>query len=179
MIGGVLLMYKILDVGCGNNKHPRAIGIDKSENTQADIIHDLNNFPWPLEDSSFDEIICNDVLEHLDNIIKVMEEIHRIGKAGAIVQIRVPHFSSSNSFNDITHKHLFGIQSFDGFLGENFTQAHYYSTKRFKKLSVKITFGKLYKLIGILANINPQRYEKYFAFIFPAGNIEFKFTVLK
>ena len=32
---------KILDVGCGQNKYPGAIGIDSNPRTSADVIHDL------------------------------------------------------------------------------------------------------------------------------------------
>jgi hypothetical protein len=41
-----------------------------------DIIHNLNIFPYPLEDESFDEIYIDNTLEHLDNVIGVMEEVH-------------------------------------------------------------------------------------------------------
>jgi ubiquinone/menaquinone biosynthesis C-methylase UbiE len=169
---------KILDVGCGDNKTKGAIGIDINPNTQADIIHDLNKIPWPFNDNEFDEIICNDVLEHLDDIFSVMEEIHRICKPNGIVKIRVPHFSSSTNYGDLTHRHLFSTKSFDGFSSESNMYYHYTKVK-FKKIDCKIRFGKLYKILEWLVNTNPERYERYFAFIFPAGNIEFKFMVLK
>jgi predicted SAM-dependent methyltransferase len=167
-----------LDVGCGNSKHPGCIGIDKIKNTQADIVHDLDQYPWPIEDNTYDEIICNDVLEHLDNVVKALEELHRIGKKCAVIKIRVPHFSNYNGFSDITHKHTFGVQSLDGFVGKSFTQSHY-SEKRFELLSIQLTFGKLYKLVGMIANKYQLRYERYFAFIFPAGNIEFQLKIIK
>jgi len=46
---------KILDVGCGNAKTAHAIGIDSNPTTQADVIHDLNVYPWPIESNSFGE----------------------------------------------------------------------------------------------------------------------------
>jgi len=169
---------KILDVGCGNKKTVGAIGIDISSNTQADVVHNLNEFPWPFEDNTFDEIICNDVLEHLDDVLRIMEELHRIGKPNAIVKIRIPHFTSHSSYSDITHKHQFGLMSFDGFCGKSYTQSHY-SEKRFKMISRKIQFGKLYKFVGLFANMYPEKYERYFAFVFPAGNIEFILQIEK
>jgi hypothetical protein len=42
---------KILDVGCGKNKRKGAIGIDIDPNSDADVIHDLNIFPWPFNDN--------------------------------------------------------------------------------------------------------------------------------
>ena len=169
---------KVLDVGCGNNKTKEAIGIDISPNTQADIIHNLNKFPYPFNNNEFDKIICNDILEHLDNVITVMEELYRIAKPNAIIKIRVPHFSDNNAYGDLTHKHFFNTQSFDYFTMDKFQ--HRYSTKiKLKKLNTKIYFPKLYKWIEFLANWWPKKYERYFAFIFSAGNIEFQFMVVK
>jgi len=45
---------KILDVGCGTNKHPGAIGLDYNPRTGADVIHDLNEVPYPFPDDEFD-----------------------------------------------------------------------------------------------------------------------------
>ena len=66
---------KILDLGCGKRKHKGAIGIDSEKDSAADIIHDLNKFSYPFKNNTFDLIYCYDILEHLDNIIKVIEEL--------------------------------------------------------------------------------------------------------
>lgn len=55
---------EILDLGCGTRKREGAIGVDKIPSV-ADILHDLDCFPYPFEDSSFDEIHLDNVLEHL------------------------------------------------------------------------------------------------------------------
>jgi ubiquinone/menaquinone biosynthesis C-methylase UbiE len=106
---------KILDVGCGMAKHTGSIGIDWIKGPNVDIVHDLNIFPWPIEDNTFDEIICQDTIQLFDNVIKIMEEIHRVGKPGAILKIRTPHFSHPNSFRDPMHKWHFTIDTFDYF----------------------------------------------------------------
>src|SRR5215217_7443611 len=85
----------LLDVGCGSNKHQGAIGIDRSGATDADIVHDLDAMPWPLADASFDEIVLQDVLEHLRDPYAVFAELHRVARRGARVHLRTPHFSSS------------------------------------------------------------------------------------
>jgi len=63
----------ILDVGCGTAKINGAIGIDRAKLPGVDIVHDLNDLPWPFENDSFDEVYMNDIIEHLDDTIKVME----------------------------------------------------------------------------------------------------------
>ena len=52
----------ILDFGCGNRKRPGSIGIDVNPRTDADVVHDLNVFPYPFADSSFDEVYADNVI---------------------------------------------------------------------------------------------------------------------
>ena len=47
---------KILYLGCGNKKREGAVGVDFNDRTKADVIHDLNIFPYPFEEASFDVI---------------------------------------------------------------------------------------------------------------------------
>jgi SAM-dependent methyltransferase len=107
---------KILDIGCGNRKKEGAVGLDLSPDSQADIIHDLNSFPYPLPSHEFDRIYCLDVLEHLKDVIRTMEEVHRLSRKGAEVFIRVPHFTSTLTYGDPTHRHFFNTQSLDFFV---------------------------------------------------------------
>ena len=58
---------KILDLGCGKAKKSNALGIDINPDTDADVIHDLNVFPYPFPDNEFGVVHCDSILEHLDN----------------------------------------------------------------------------------------------------------------
>lgn len=84
---------EILDIGCGSAKTPGAVGLDISPDTDADIVHNLDELPYPIEDASFDQILMQDVIEHVREPIKVLEELHRIARPGARIQLRTPHFS--------------------------------------------------------------------------------------
>ena len=70
----------VLDVGCGQNKWPGAIGLDISPDTAADVVADLNEFPYPLEDGRFDQILCQDVIEHVREPLRFLSELHRVAK---------------------------------------------------------------------------------------------------
>ena len=179
----------ILDVGCGNNKRKNAIGIDSNSNTQADVVHDLDVFPYPFPDNQFEEIYLTNCIEHLNDIVKVMEELHRIGKLGCTITIEAPYFSGQDAFSDPTHKHFFTSRTFDYFTGD-FPEFSFYSSKaRFKKLGFKIDFWKIHKLGGIrlqnyiglgwLANRCTGFYEKFLAFIFPAQSIRYSLKIIK
>ena len=85
---------KILDLGCGKKKRQGSIGVDYSDRHDADIIHNLNLFPYPFADNSIDKVYLDNVLEHLDDPMAVMAEVHRICKNGAEIKVIVPYFRS-------------------------------------------------------------------------------------
>ena len=107
---------KILDIGCGRNKLKGAIGVDLLNFEGVDVVWDLNKFPYPFPDDEFDEIYCNHVLEHLDNVVATMKELYRIGKNKCKIFIRVPHASCSfTTWSDPTHRRAFTSGSFNYF----------------------------------------------------------------
>jgi SAM-dependent methyltransferase len=167
----------VLDVGCGSKKHPGAIGIDRSADTQADIVHDLDVVPWPLEDDRFDEILLQDVIEHLRDPYAVFAELHRVARPGARVLLRTPHFSSALAYSDPTHVHYFSAAAIRALAEPGF--AHY-SAARFSVVSLTLDLWLPFRALGIaaLANRWPDLYEKYFAFRFPAMNIRAELRVL-
>ena len=52
---------QILHLGCGFNKITGSIGVDINPDSAADVIHDLNNFPYPFKDNRFDRIIAENI----------------------------------------------------------------------------------------------------------------------
>jgi len=67
----------------------------------ADIKMDIQNMP--LEDESFDVVICNHVLEHVDDDIKAMSEIYRVLRKGGWAILQVPiNYEREKTFEDKT-----------------------------------------------------------------------------
>ncbi|MBN1326332.1 MAG: class I SAM-dependent methyltransferase, partial [Candidatus Cloacimonetes bacterium] len=58
------------------------------ESPLADVKMDIRNMPFA--DNSFDFIICNHVLEHIDDDKKAIKEIYRILKKGGYALLQVP-----------------------------------------------------------------------------------------
>lgn len=179
---------KILDLGCGRRKLPGAVGIDLNPNSDADIIHDLNVFPYPFSENEFDLIHCDGILEHLDDIVRVMEELHRIAKPGAKIEVVTAYFTGVDAFTDPTHKRFFTARSFDYFTGD-FPEYGFYSQARFRRVKVEILFWRLPRLGGLrpqhllgahwLANRLTSIYERFFAYLLPAQTIRYELIVVK
>ncbi len=94
----------ILDVGCGINKLKGSIGIDRNPASRADVLCDLDRFPYPFRDSSFDALQAVHVIEHVSDVIRTMEEFHRLVRHGGEVFIVTPHYTDFSSFCDPTHR---------------------------------------------------------------------------
>jgi SAM-dependent methyltransferase len=126
----------VLHLGCGRVKHSRALGIDTTADSAADLVWDLDQTPWPLPDSAFDKVYLINVLEHLEDVVRTMEEVHRVGRPGAHVIILAPFASSHHLWTDPTHKRGFMSRSFQYFT-EAFAETNFaYTTARFRQLEV-------------------------------------------
>ncbi len=169
---------RVLDVGCGSKKYPGAVGLDLSADTDADVVHDLDAFPYPLEDDGFDQILMQDVIEHVREPYDVMRELHRIGRPGARLHLRTPHFSSVLAYSDPTHRHAFSAAAIRALAEPGF--AHY-TQARFRVVHVTLDLWTPFRAIGIgaLANRRPDLYERYLAFRFPAMNIRAELEIVK
>jgi len=169
---------KVLELGCGQKKVvAHSTSIDVNPRSRADLIHDLNRFPYPFADDSFDVVIAEHVLEHLDNVIGVVEEVHRIGRAGAKFYVEVPHFSSSEFFTDPTHRHSFSSRSFDYFVAGTDLAEFRYSNATFLKRRVHLSGFNRH--IERWVNRNLGLYERRFAFLYPGHVIRFELEVVK
>lgn len=169
----------VLNLGSGQRQRSDAVNVDSVPDTRPDLVLDLDCLPWPFEDNRFTEVLAYDVLEHLDRLVPVMEEIHRVCRPGATVRITVPHFSSANAFTDITHRHYFGWFSTHYFTGENHWA--FYSRARFTRLATSLMFhpSPSNAMVRRLANRYPAEYERRWTWMFPAWFLYFELGVVK
>lgn len=149
-----------LNLGCGHKKISGFTGVDQIKTKAADVVHDLNFAPYPFPEGSVDEIIADNVLEHLNDVIAVMEEWHRLCRAGAIIKISLPYYKSSGAFSDPTHKHFFTENSFQYFTPEH--EYNFYTSARFKVLRVKLLAKDFGDRRHKLRNLLP--FKKFFNF---------------
>ena len=148
---------KVLDVGCGINKFPGAIGLDVNARSRPDVLADLDRFPYPFADGSFDEVRAIHVIEHVANVIGTLEEFHRLLKPGGRVVIATPHYTDFSSFCDPTHRWHLNSYSLRYF-GANHAGYGYYSDARFTETRVYVKLLALWRYLGWEFAVN--RFER-------------------
>lgn len=178
---------KKLDLGCGNSKRNGFIGLDSLPLPAVDVVHDMNVFPYPFADNEIDEIWMDQVLEHLKEPMKVMEEIHRICRNGAKVTIGVPYFRSFYAVIDPTHRNLFGVSWFSYFNPDHeFFKKYCYTSAQFAVERIefdreftKCRLGRLHNFMIRFAEKRPEYYEARFSHLYPLNSLTFYLSVVK
>jgi ubiquinone/menaquinone biosynthesis C-methylase UbiE len=167
---------KILDLGCGKQKVPGSIGIDFNSDF-ADVVHNLNQFPYPFDDEEFDEVHIRNTLVLLDNPVGVMEEVYRICKKQSRIVVVQPYFRSVWNHVDPWIKNFGTVFSFSFYDPDDpICKRYEYSTARFATESIKfdehIQNPRIIRRIIIkLANRYPRKYELYLGHYFPLDTI--------
>jgi SAM-dependent methyltransferase len=174
---------RVLDVGCGINKYPGAIGIDRNLRTRADVIVDLDRFPYPFRDCSFGSVRAIHVIEHVSDVVGTMEEFHRVLAKGGRVVIATPHYTDFSSFCDPTHRWHLNSFSFRYF-GEDHGGFGYYSAARFREISVRLKLLAFWRWLGFefLVNRFPRFrrfWEYYLCYVIRGKVMEFEFEAIK
>jgi len=139
---------KILDVGCGQNKFPGAVGIDSNPRSHADVIHDLGVLPYPFPDNEFDLIICRHVIEHVPDVMAFVSELHRVTRSGGRIQIVTPHYTNPDWPTDPTHRNHFNSYSFNCFVA-GASPFPFYTDVRLKPVRVHVSLANLWRVLGI------------------------------
>ena len=177
-------MKNCLNLGSGadikmTNINKKWTNLDILKLKGVDVVHNLNKFPYPFKNNEFDEVYTSHCLEHLDDLVKVMNELKRICKNGAKIIIRVPHFSCGVSYRDPTHKRLFSYFTFDYFTDECFYELPKFNIVKRQLNFTRLAFTPLNNLFNPIININPSIYERFFCWILPCAECLFILEVLK
>ena len=133
---------KRLNIGCGEKPLPGFVNLDKKAGNGVDVGYDLEwlkgeiidpQTGWPVKtgaklpfpDDHFDLIVGSHVLEHITNILPLMQDLHRVAKPGAKAVFAVPFGGCDAAFEDPTHVRFFFLKSFLYFSQEMYGAADY------------------------------------------------------
>lgn len=145
-----------LNIGSGHHRAEGWTNLDRSLEAKPDILFDLADLPGkkiPLLSNSVDLFLCSHILEHIPNILPVMEELWRIAKPGASMCVRVPYGGCDIAYEDPTHCRYFFENSMGYFSQPAYARDDYgyrgdwKETNRIISLHPKIkkVFDKSYK----------------------------------
>jgi len=180
---------KILDVGCGVNKHEGAIGLDNNPRTAADVIHDLGEVPYPFDDDEFDLIVSNHVVEHIPDVMAFVTELYRITKNGGRIKLLAPHYTNPDWANDPTHRNHLNSYSFNTFIHDR-QVFDFYTLVKFKPIRTYVSLANLWRALGFEFIVNLDNrfpglrftrkfWEQYLSYIFRGKELQFEFEVVK
>jgi len=174
-----------LNVGCGRDIKKDYVNLDKIKAKGVDVVHELNNFPYPFKDNTFDEIYASQIIEHLNNPEKFIKELWRISRKNAKILIGTVHFSSPCVWGDITHKRPFQSDTMNWCNIKHMNNGNLSlidaNEERFN-IKQTIHFRYFFKPLKYLVNINRYTqliYERYFSGIFRADGQSYEMEVIK
>jgi SAM-dependent methyltransferase len=108
-------------LGCGNSRDKRLgttatwdklVTLDLDPDCGADIQHDLDVIPWPIEDNTFDEVHAYELLEHLGqqgdyrSFFLHFAEIYRVLKPGGVLFATTPKWDGVWAWSDPGHRRV-------------------------------------------------------------------------
>jgi ubiquinone/menaquinone biosynthesis C-methylase UbiE len=180
-----------IEIGCGpNKKNFDAIGIDLIDFDCVDIVGDVFEVLSQIPNESVKNIYTYHFLEHIEDIDRLIKEMHRVlcqkGKLFAVV----PHFSNPFYYSDLTHKVTFGLYSFAYYSTNDLKRKvpNYQNDVLFEQDSIRLIFKSyppryfrhaIKKSYEYIFNINmymKEFYEENLTYIFPCYEISFILT---
>jgi SAM-dependent methyltransferase len=163
--------------------------MDVNPRADADVIHDLDDLPYPFADDRFDEVIGRHVIEHVRDPMAVMTELHRITRPGGVIKLVAPHWTNPDWSTDLTHRNHLNSYSFRNFIDDR-ALFPFYTDVRFRQRRVHVTVLNLWKILGFEFFINlDQRFpsmrflrkfwEQYLNSVVRGKEIRFELEVVK
>jgi len=135
---------KILDLGSGLKPFKREgaeiLHLDKIKFPHVELVCDVN-FGIAVKNDVFDFVRASHVIEHLRDIVKVMDELWRIIKPNGKLQILTPLYTDKDFWRDPTHVRPYTVLSFDHFDPET----GWGKIAPYTNLKWKILFKKVHK----------------------------------
>ncbi len=173
-----------LNLGCGQDYRKGFVNADIRENSKKDITINMEEGLWKFKDNTFNYIYLRHVLEHIDpkKLTFLMEEMFRICKSNATIDIYVPHFSCGKTYQ--THEHLTFMSYFTFQAFPKFTIVE----RKLSFMRVELeyenpTLNKIAKVVNpfasFLPNMFPFIYERLFCWVYPMEEIHIKLEVKK
>jgi SAM-dependent methyltransferase len=101
-----------LNLGSGGKPMAGYYNVDLLELPGVDVVANLNESLTAFPDNCVEAVSSRHTLEHVDRLLELLAELHRVTRPEARLEITVPHFSNPYGYSDPTHVRFFGLYSF-------------------------------------------------------------------
>jgi len=119
---------KRLNVGAGRDAKPGWLNLDCVALPGIEVVADLEQCrsnPLPLEADSIEEFLLSHVIEHIRDVLPMMQELYRVAVPDAKMVIRCPYGGTDDAWEDPTHVRPYFINSFGYFSQPFYWRADY------------------------------------------------------
>lgn len=94
-----------LNLGAGDTRYEGFVNCDYDSSTNPDYYFNMETDIWPFPDNSVERVIAHHVFEHMgEGYFHAIQQLYRVCKNGALIDIRVPHHRHDYFINDPTHR---------------------------------------------------------------------------
>lgn len=94
-----------INIGSGGVKLEGFVTCDYDALAEPDHIVNLETDTLPFEDNTVEVVVAHHILEHLGpGYFHCLQELYRVCKPGAFIDIRVPHHRHDYFYDDPTHR---------------------------------------------------------------------------
>jgi len=94
-----------INIGAGNDKLEGFVSLDYDKKSNPDYCLNIEKDTFPFEDNTVEVVVAHHILEHLgDGYFHCLQELYRVCKHGAIIDVRVPHPRHDAFLADPTHR---------------------------------------------------------------------------
>ncbi len=183
-----------IDLGSGPTPRPGLYALDQLELDGIDIVADLNEPLDLLPDNCAEYVFSSHALEHVDKLLALLAEIHRITRPDGLIEIVVPHFSNPYYYSDPTHVRFFGLYTMYYFVDPDKQSAvrkvpALNAGARFDIESIRLSFYRFNLFDRIIVPIlrylvnRSERWQNFYelrlSWLFPAAEIRYKMRPCK
>lgn len=93
-----------INLGSGIKKYEGFLNVDSDPSVNPDFLVDLELGLLPIDDNVVTEVKAYHILEHIGpNFFKMLQELYRVCKNNAVIDVHVPHPRHDYFFGDPSH----------------------------------------------------------------------------
>lgn len=178
-----------VELGCGPRKrYPRSIGVDAIAYDGVDIVGDAMEALRAFPSGAADFITSSHFLEHVSDVGAFLDEMVRVMRDGARLEVIVPHFAHPYFSSDPTHTHRFGLYTFSYLAQDGIFRRQvpgYVRRANLRLVKVDLNFKStppfyvrhgVKRLLGFVFNscrYLQELYEENLCYIFPCYEIRY------